>query len=50
MAETAMAVCATCGMPVRVDFDDDGEIVKVFAFCDHIQYEPKSLMEEVEDE
>lgn len=31
----AIAVCETCGMPVRVVFDDDGSVVKVLAVCGH---------------
>lgn len=33
--ESSIAVCDTCGMPVRVVFEN-GEIVKVFAVCGHV--------------
>lgn len=46
MNEAAIAVCEKCGMPVRVIFDEDGEISEVFAVCDHVQ-KPK---EEAKDE
>lgn len=34
---SAVAVCATCGMPVRTVFDPSGEIVRVFAVCGHVK-------------
>jgi hypothetical protein len=34
--ETAIVVCRTCGMPVRVDFTKDGAIAAVFAVCGHV--------------
>jgi hypothetical protein len=37
MPDTAIAVCETCGMPVRVIFDADGKIEKVLAVCGHVQ-------------
>ena len=33
MGESAIAICKACGMPMRVMFDDDGNIEKVFAVC-----------------
>lgn len=35
--KTAIVVCITCGMPVRVDFTEAGEIEKVFAVCGHVK-------------
>lgn len=37
MSRDAIAVCRTCGMPVRVTFSDNGEIEEVFAVCEHVQ-------------
>lgn len=39
MSDAAIAVCETCGMPVRVIFDEAGEIQKVLAVCGHVQLE-----------
>ena len=36
-SESAIVVCETCGMPVRVIFDADGEIEKVLAVCGHVK-------------
>ena len=36
-AATAIAECATCGMPVRVVFDAAGEVERVLAPCGHPQ-------------
>jgi hypothetical protein len=36
MSEACWAVCATCGMPVRVIWDDAGKIAKVLAVCGHV--------------
>ena len=38
----AIAVCKTCGMPVRVVFDDDGEVAEVFAVCGHVKKPSKA--------
>lgn len=35
--ENAIAVCKTCGLPVRVTFDACGEVVKVGSVCGHVQ-------------
>lgn len=35
--QSAIVVCATCGMPVRVVFAPDGEVEKVLAVCSHIE-------------
>jgi len=37
MPDSAIAACETCGMPVRVVFDNDGEISKVLAVCGHVK-------------
>ena len=33
MTKTAIALCETCGTPMRVDFDEDGNLAKVLAVC-----------------
>jgi hypothetical protein len=33
----AISVCKTCGLPVRVKFDDEGNVVKVSAVCGHVK-------------
>lgn len=33
----ALAVCQTCGMPVRVLFDGSGNVEKVLAVCGHVE-------------
>ena len=39
MSRTAIAVCRTCDLPIRVVFGEDGEVEKVFAVCLHVYRE-----------
>lgn len=39
---TCIVVCTTCGTPGRVDFDEEGKIVKAFFVCKC----PRSTVEE----
>lgn len=42
MSTDATVVCSTCGMPVRVVFDEHGNIVEVYAVCGHVEQPERS--------
>ena len=44
MERTALAKCEICGMPVRIDFNDNGDIMEVFAVCSHPEAETRSYV------